>query len=71
MREMKGFPVEMMPSATTRKEWPGTGREGKGRAVSLPASCEIAHVDAESEGGTEGFDPLSSLGVIKTFSIFR
>ena len=68
---MKTSPVEMMPSATTRKEWPGTGREGKGRSVLLLASCEIAQVDSESEGKTEGFDPLSSLGVIKTFSIFR
>ena len=68
---MKASPVEMMPSATTRKEWPGTGREGKGRAVLLLASCEIAQVDAESEGRIEGFDPLFSLGVIKTFSIFR
>ena len=71
MREMKGSPVEMMPSAATRKEWPGTGREGKGRSVLLPASYGIAQVDAESEGRTKGFDPLSSLGVIKTFSIFR
>ena len=71
MREMKVSPAEMMPSATTRKERPGTGREGKGHAVSLLASCEIAQVDAGSEDGTRGFDPLSSLGVIKTFSIFR
>jgi len=71
MREMKTSPVEMTRSATTRKEWPGTGREGKGRAVLLLASCEIAQLDAESEGGTKGFDLFSSLGVIKTFSIFR
>ena len=71
MREMKASPAEMTPSATTRKERPGTGREGKGRSVLLLASCEIAQVEAESEGRTKGFDPLSSLGVIKTFSIFR
>ena len=71
MREMKVFPVETMPSTTTRKEWPGTGCEGKGRSVLLPASYEIAQVDAESESKTKGFNLLFSLGVIKTFSIFR
>ena len=71
MREMKVSPAEMMLLATTRKEWPETGREGKGRSVLLSASCGIAQVDAESEDGTRGFDPLSFLGVIKTFSIFR
>ena len=67
---MKTSPVEMMPSATTPKEWPGTGREVKVLAVLKLTSCEFAQAALEFEARS-AFGRLLSWGAIKTFSIFR
>jgi len=71
MREMRTSLAGMRPSATALKEWPKTGREGKGRAVSLPASWAIAQLGDDSEDEFAGFDPSYFFCVIKTLSIFR